>query len=303
MAAAAVALAALGVASALAPPPAAGSLESRVAATRAREAAIAAAARRDGRRIARLRVPIADLQAKEDALQSSLRIQQGILDALQRRLRADRARLVRLRLSLAHDNEVLASQLRASYETPPPDIVTVVLDAHGFAELLELVDQLKAIGRHNAQVTTRVRRRRDAVAQETRRLAVDEQRQRQVTAAVLSERDQVSELRIGLVAREMAYVRARSAKGARLRTLRARRASLEHALARQQARTAAALTASLDGPLAGPPPGAVGSFAPHSGTWGFFQAPGTNYGVGNEPELAARLDRLGKALHLHLIGL
>jgi peptidoglycan hydrolase CwlO-like protein len=302
MAAAAIALAALGAAAVLAPAPASGSLESRVAAARAREAAIAAAARRDGRRIAQLRVPIADLQAKEDALQSSLRIQQGILDGLQRRLRADRARLVRLRLSLAHDNDVLASQLRASYETPPPDIVTVVLDAHGFAELLELVDQLKSIGRHNAQVTTRVRRKRDAVAEEARRLAVDEQRQRQVTAAVLSERDQVSELRIGLVAREMAYVRARSAKGARLRTLRVRRASLEHELARQQARTAAALTASLGGPLAGPPPGAIGSFSPHAGTWGFFQAPGTNYSVGNEPALAARLDRLGKALHLHLIG-
>jgi peptidoglycan hydrolase CwlO-like protein len=301
-AAGAIALAALPVAWLLAPAPAAGSLESRVAAARAREAAIAAAARRDGRRIAQLRVPIADLQAKENALQSSLEIQQGILDSLQRRLRADRARLVRLRVSLAHDNEVLASQLRASYETPPPDIVTVVLDAHGFAELLELVDQLKSIGRHNAQVTTRVRRKRDAVAEETRRMAVDEQGQRQVTAAVLSERDQVSELRIGLVAREMVYVRARSANGARLRTLRVRRASLEHALARQQARAAAALSASLGGPLAGPPPGPLGPFSQHAGTWGFFQAPGTNYSVGDEPALAARLDRLGKALHLHLIG-
>jgi peptidoglycan hydrolase CwlO-like protein len=296
-------LAALPAASVLAPSSAQGSLESRVSAARAHEAAIAAAARRDGRRIAQLKVPIADLQAKEDALQSSLDIQQSILDRLQRRLRADRARLVKLRLALAHDNDVLAAQLRASYETPPPDIVTVLLDAHGFAELLEMVDQLQAIGRQNAGVTARVRATRKAVAKETKGLAIDAQRQRQVTAAVLTERDQVSELRIGLVAREMAYVRARSHKSVRLRGLREQRSKLEQQLARQQARTAAALGVALGGPLAGPPPGPVGSFGPHGGTWGFFQAPGTNYSVGNTPILAARLDRLGQALHLHLIGL
>jgi peptidoglycan hydrolase CwlO-like protein len=303
LAVAGIALAALPAASLLAPSAAHGSLESRVAAARAKEAATAAATRRDIRAIARLKAPIADLQAKEDALQSSLDIQQSILDRLQRRLRAHRAHLVKLRLALAHDNHVLAAQLRASYETPPPDIVTVVLDAHGFAELLEMVDQLQTIGRHNADVTTRVRATRKAVSKETKALAIDTQRQGQVTAAVLSERDQVSELRLGLVAREMTYVRARSNNSARLSGLRTQRSKLEKQLAHQQARTAAALGISLGGPLAAPPSGPVGPFIPHGGTWGFFQAPGTNYSYGREPILAARLDRLGKALHLHLIGL
>lgn len=296
-------LCALPAASLLAPARAHGSLESRVANARSSEAATASAAAHDAREIAHLRVPIADLQAKENVLQSSLDTQQSILDRLQGRLRAERARLVRLRLALRHDQGVLATQLRASYETPPPDIVTVVLDAHGFADLLELVDQLKVIGRHNAAVTTRVQNTRDAVARQARQLAVDEQRQAQVTASVLDERDQVSELRIGLVAREMTFVRAHDAKSARLRTLRAQRVSLENALAQQQARSAAALSNALGGPLASPPPGPIGAFTSHGGDWGFFQAPGTNYSVGNEPAIAARLDRLGKALHLHLIGI
>jgi peptidoglycan hydrolase CwlO-like protein len=300
---AAVALSALPAASRLAPTPARGSLESRVANARAKEAATAAAAAHDAREIAHLRAPIADLQAKENALQSSLDTQQSILDALQTRLRSERARLVKLRLALAHDQKVLAKQLRASYETPAPDIVTVVLDAHGFADLLEVVDQLKLIGRHNAGVTTRVRLTRNEVAKQAKGLAVDEQRQRQVTAAVLSERDQVSVLRIGLVARQQKFLRAHSASSSRLSALRSQRTSLENALAREQARSAAALTNSLGGPTVGPPPGPVGSFTSHGGTWGFFQAAGTNYSVGNEPEIAARLDRLGKALHLHLIGI
>lgn len=195
---AALALAGLLAGSLLAPSLAAGSLASRVESARSKEAVAAAKARYDGQRIARLNAPIADFQAREDALQSSLDVQQGILDRLQRRLRTDRARLVGLRMSLKRDNAVLAAQLRASYETPAPDIVNVVLDAHGFADLLEMVDQLKAIGRHNAEVTDRVRRTRAAVAKETKRLAVDEQRQHQVTAAVLNERNEVSAIRIGL---------------------------------------------------------------------------------------------------------
>jgi len=39
------------------------------------------------------------------------------------------------------------------------------------------------------------------------------------------------------------------------------------------------------------------------GAFGFFPAAGTNYAMGDEPTLAARLDRMGRALHLHLIGL
>ncbi len=300
---AALTLLVLPAASRLAPTPAHGSLASRVENARARESAIASASAHDARKIAHLRVPIADLQAKENALQSSLDIQQGILDGMQGHLRADRARLVKLRLAFAHDQNVLARQLRASYETPPPDIVSVLLDAQGFAELLELVDQLKTIGRHNAQVTTHVRRTRAAVAREAATLATDEQRQRQVTAAVLNERDQVSVIRIGLVARQQAFVRAHSAKASELHSLNVQRVALENTLAREQARSAAALSNSLGGPLAGPPPGPVGSFTTHGGTWGFFQATGTNYAVGNEPVIAARLDRLGKALHLHLIGI
>ncbi len=46
-----------------------------------------------------------------------------------------------------------------------------------------------------------------------------------------------------------------------------------------------------------------GTFVPHGGAYGFFPAPGANYSVGSEPEIAARLDALGKALQLHLIGI
>jgi peptidoglycan hydrolase CwlO-like protein len=283
--------------------PASGDLSSRASAIQARERALRAASRYDSQRISHFGGSIAELQARENGLQRSLEIQRSILHELQAKLRTDRARLVRLRLRLAHDRKVLASQLRAVYETPPPDIVNVVLDAHGFAELLERVDQLKAIGRHNADVTVDVARTRAAVATQTRRLAGDERSQRQVTAAALTERDQVSQVRIALVARRMVFVRARDRHSTQLSVLGHRRAALERQIAKQNAAAAAAQNSAYGGPTAAPPPGAAGSFASHGGTWGFFQAAGTNYSVGDEPALAARLDRLGTSLHLHLIGL
>ena len=283
--------------------PASGDLSSRASAIQAKERALRAASHYDSGRIAHFQGPIADLQARENGLQRSLDIQQRILEELQANLRTDHARLVALRLSLARDRKVLASQLRAVYETPAPDIVNVVLDAHGFADLLERVDQIHAIGRRNAQVTLDVGRTREAVAAQTRVLAVDERRQRQVAAAALTERDQVSQLRIALVAREMVFIRARNRHSAKLAALGSRRRELERQIAKQNAAAATAQRFAFGGPVSVPPSGSLDPFAAHDGTWGFFQAPGTNYSVGAEPELAARLDRLGKSLHLHLIGL
>ena len=273
--------------------PASGSTQSRLDSVRAKERALQAAAAADARQAARFRGPIADLRAREHALQSALDTQQAILDRLQTHLRADRARLVGLRSGLKRDQRVLAEQLRAKYKTPGADIVTVVLESHGFAELLERVDQLKAIGLHNARVTDRVHRERDAVAKEARILAGDEHRQSVVTAAAASERNQVDELRVALVARQMRFVRARDAKSSQLATLRTRRAALERDLRTSFAAAAAAQARAFGSPFA----------AGGGSGGGFFPAAGTNYSNGVEPEIASRLDRMGKALHLHLIGI
>ena len=207
--AACAALAAIGSA------PAQGDLSS----IQAKERELRARSQFDSRRISHYSGPIADLRAREDGLQRALDTQQQILDRLQGELRADRARLVRLRGTLARDRRILASQLKAVYETPDADILSVILDAHGFADLLERVDQLKAIGRHNAQVTDDVGRARKAVARQTTAVAADERRQRQVTAAALTERDQVSQVRIALVARQMVFIRARNRHSAKLADL------------------------------------------------------------------------------------
>jgi len=234
---------------------------------------------------------IRDLEARLAGIESSLRIQRSLLGRIQRELAVARNRLNVLRGRLAEDRHRLADQLRAQYESPTPDLVSVVLEAHGFRDLLERVDQIKAIARQNAEITAAVARAKSQVHAQTVRLAGDEAHQRRVIAAVAVERDQVANLRLTVLEHERVAVRDRARKQAELR-------QVQHQLAILQARATAAQRASFAAPDI--PTGGGGS---DSGLYGFFPAPGTNYSAGEEPEIAARLDRLGKALHLHLIGI
>jgi peptidoglycan hydrolase CwlO-like protein len=256
-----------------------------------RERSLQQAIGSDSGQIAAYRGRLDDLRMRLAGIQRSLAIQQALLGRIQGQLSAARSRLASLEAQFARDRQVLARQLVAQYESPPPDLVSAVLESHGFTDLLERVDQMRRIADQNATEIKLVARDKRQVAAETARLAAAEVRQRRVTAAVLVERDQVVSLQLAVLARERVAVRDRARKQAQLRRVR-------HQLAVLQARAAAAQTASFANPGAG---GA--GFVPDSGQYGFFPAPGTNYSVGEEPEIAARLDRLGKALHLHLIGL
>ena len=143
---------------------------------------------------------------------------------------------------------------------------------------------------------SRVAHEKAQVALEEKRLSEARARQQRVTSALLVERDQVARLQLSVLERERATARDRARKQTQLRKVRRQLAALE-------ARAAAAQRASF---AIAAPAGARftgGGFAAHAGNYGFFPAPGTNYSVGEEPEIAARLDALGKALGLHLIGI
>lgn len=230
-----------------------------------------------------------DLRGRLAGLQSSLAVQREILLHIQSQLLHAQTRLQLLRGDLAHDQRVLAAQLVAEYESPSPDVAGVVLEAHGFTDLLNRLTELRQIARNNARVVALVARVRQAVTHQAAELARARARQQRVTAAVLIERDQVAGIQLALLQREQLASGRRDRLQAQLRDVR-------HRLAMLAARAAAAQSV------------AFGALAPTGGTCpgadaGFFPAPGTNYSVGQEPTIAARLNTMAKALCLHLIGL
>lgn len=231
---------------------------------------------------------LSDLHARLDGLEASLRIQRSILLGIQTQLLHAQTRLVELRADLVRDRRTLSAQLVSEYESPQPDVTGVVLEARGFNDLLNRLTEVRRIARNNARVVAVVQRDRSAVARQATRLAVARTRQQRVTAAVLVERDQVESIQLTLLRREQATAGDRARKQAELRAIQRRLNALA-------ARAAAAQNASFS------------ALAPTGGTCpssaGFFPAPGTDYSVGQEPTIAARLDRMGKALCLHLIGI
>jgi peptidoglycan hydrolase CwlO-like protein len=275
-----------------------GTLEGRIAASQAREGELHAGIGADTHQIAGFQGSIDDLQTRLNALETSLDTERDLLASLRSQLRGARAHLASLQVQLGQDRRVLVAQLIASYESPPPDIVTVVLEAHGFADLLERIDDLRAISRENAGATVHVAEEQKAVTVQAAQLATLEASHARETSAVLVQRDEVAQLHLALVSRQLAYIRARDRKSAELAPLESHRHSLEGELSKLAVSELAA-----EG-VAGAYTGPIGNYtSTPQGEYGFFQAPGTDYSVGEEPVLVAHLNTLGIALHLHLIGI
>jgi peptidoglycan hydrolase CwlO-like protein len=273
-----------------------GALEGKIGAAQEKEGEIRSGIHHDSHQIAGFQGNIEDLQTRLSALESSLEVEQNLLDGIRSQLSVARTRLAALRVQLAHDRKVLVAQVVAAYESPPPDIATVILQAHGFADLIERVDNLRAISRENAAATTHVAQTQKAVTAQAKHLAQLESTHARETAAVQVQRDEVAELHLALVKRQLQFIRARDRKSAELEELESHKHSLEHELEHAQARELEASGVRFAGP--------IGEFnSTPEGDYGFFQAAGTNYSVGNEPQIAERLNTMGKALHLHLIGI
>jgi peptidoglycan hydrolase CwlO-like protein len=258
----------------------------------------------DSQQINRYESHLNDLRQELAGLQQGVDAEEGDLRSLQTRLRAAKARLVLLRLQSKRDDATLARQLVGQYEAPRVDVVTVLLQSHGFAQLLERANGMKAVAEQNATFTTRVRTARVQMAAQARRLADLEVRQVRVAQSAVFQRDRVDQIRIQLLNKQYGFRVARSTKLAQLAALRADRTKLRARLVALQATAAASVPGSgAAGSGPGLPAGGAPPFVPHGGSYGLFLASGTNYGVGDTPRIAARLDYMGQALHLHLVGL
>ena len=250
---------------------------------------------------------IQEFQGSIDSLQQRLVGVQQSVDTQERQLRrttdqlaAARKRLTVLRATYARDREELAAQLRAQYESPPPSIVNVVVSACGFDQLVNQVSDMAKLRRANQRTVAAVQAAKRQLTVLTRRLTVVQARRKRNTAAVVTERDNLAQLKLAIVDKQIKLKRARHASSSQLTALKSR---LQREAKKLDAMAAQAETASGGAPVSAPGGCINTPFVAHGGEYGFFQAPGTNYSVNQEPVIAARLDALGKALQLHLIGL
>lgn len=247
---------------------------------------------------------LSSLRERLAALDGTLAVEQGQLNDVRQQLGGDRLRLSELRADWLRDRRLLAAELVAEYESPPPTVINVIVSARGFEDLLSGLSDLRAVEARNLSAIRMVRVIGRQIGAQSRQLAFEEARRARATAALAGQRDQVAQVKLSIVSRELVVLRARSRTAVRLRALRDRLARDAARLAAQeQAAAAAAAVAGASGGSAPAPSGCINTaFAAHGGAYGFFPAAGTNYGVGEEPVIAARLDALGRYLQIHLIG-
>jgi murein DD-endopeptidase MepM/ murein hydrolase activator NlpD len=219
---------------------------------------------RYSKRIGSLQGDITVLERKQVAIQTDLDAKRAELARIQEQLRQERIRLARLRARLAEARIALANRLVELYKADKPDVITVVLESDGFADLLERTEFMKRVSDQDSRIIDRVRTARAEAKKTAKHLAVLEKRQTRIADAIQARRDAVSRVRVQLVDRRDAFARVRSAKSTALASTRDSRQHLEGDLAlleKENAKIQARLAAAQNG--AGPV--AAGPIKPGSG--------------------------------------
>jgi murein DD-endopeptidase MepM/ murein hydrolase activator NlpD len=207
------------------------------------------------RRINALQDNITALQSKQVRIEADLTRKRAELDRLQDLLREERIRLVKLRARLAESRAALSERLVELYKADEPDVVTVILEADGFADLLERAEFMQRVSEQDARIIDRVRTAKDEAVAAERRLDRLEDRQREVTAIVAQRHEEVVDTKEQLVSRRVQFADVRQQKARALDNTRAQRHDLEgdlRALEKEQAAVLARLQSAQGEAPAGP---------------------------------------------------
>jgi murein DD-endopeptidase MepM/ murein hydrolase activator NlpD len=249
-----------------------------IAQKKSREHVLSTTVQSYSRRIGALQGTITVLERKQVRIQGDLDAKRAELARIQENLRQERIRLARLRARLAEARIALAGRLVDLYKAGQPDVVTVVLNSNGFADLLDRTEFMQRVSDQDARIINRVRSARADATKTAKHLGTLESRQTKVAAVIESRRNEVSRVRGQLVDRRDQFAAVRSDKETALASTRRSRndlqgelASLEAANRRVQGQIAAAQNgapSTLAGPIR---PGSGGLIWPVNGpiVWPF----------------------------------
>ena len=209
-------------------------------------------------RVAALAGEITSLGRRQRRVQATLDEKRSELLALRARLARARDRLERLRVEVRRAERALAQRLVEIYKADEPDLLTVVLEADGFSDLLERTAFLERVADQDNRIVVRLRDLKAEAKRQADVLAALERRAQRATNAILAQRNQLASARAQLSASRARLASARARRRAVLTRVRQSRARAEEDLAsleREQARVRARLRAaqrSAFAPAAGP---------------------------------------------------
>jgi septal ring factor EnvC (AmiA/AmiB activator) len=193
-------------------------LRSAVAAEQARISKSSAGLARAQRRLAKLQADSATQQAELKAVRDEF-------------IRA-RDRLTRLVNLQRNSTEALRANLQAAYRNGEPDIVSVVITARGFTDLLEKTEFLKRIAKRNATIMDVARTSRAQVTRQTERLAAMQKREAAIAERLQRKRDDAHAVEAALLREREKHLARSNFRRAELREVQSALAALREKLAR-----------------------------------------------------------------------
>jgi peptidoglycan hydrolase CwlO-like protein len=228
-----------------------GDLQSQISASRSAADSLRAQIAADTSQINRIAGGLAAARNRLVSLQRDLDNREAQLRDVQTSLIDARDHLVELENRLRQASTALAANLVANYEGARPDVMSVILDAHGFSDLLERVNFIARIGHHDAQVVGTTRSARAEVSKQADRLAALEKRDRALTTQVLGRRNDVAAMQAALLTQQRNQLGARSKASSKLHDLNVRLEELQKKAAAQAAAAARAAVAQGAGTSGG----------------------------------------------------
>jgi hypothetical protein len=241
--------------------PSVGSLQSRLSQQQAQSQNLSAKAGAASQLISRFDGQIALVTQREAAVQTRLSAARAALAGAQSAVTRERALLRMLVARLDRARQVLSRQLVSQYESQPQNIVTVVLQSHGFADLLDRLQYLHlAEGQEKTivHVTTVARAQAAKAAARLARLEVRDQASADVVA---TEARAIAGMNALLQSKRAALERVRAIQVSQLAASRGRSRELSHELAVVEAQQAAANPVGSGSPVPYGSSGASGGWA------------------------------------------
>jgi murein DD-endopeptidase MepM/ murein hydrolase activator NlpD len=227
-------------------------VKSKINAKKAKEGVLTSTITNYNHKIQSLQGEIRGLQDRQNRIQGSLNEKRADLFATQDKLEKAKDRLARLKVYLGSAQKVLAQRLVQMYKDGEPDVLTVVLESNGFADMLERTQFLDRITNQDNQIITRVRTLKAETTKQTKQLGVLQKQQKAAAAAIEQRRNQVAAVKGKLVSSRTDLQGARDGRQVILSRVRSTRHRLEGDLSKMQAQVTAQLRAAQQGPAAGP---------------------------------------------------
>ena len=223
--------------------------QSKLNQANAREGVLSSKISRESDNLRRLQGEVAVLRSREAEVAAQLREKQAELEKAQNRLEI-------LRAHLRRSITILEDRLVEIYKSGNPDLITVLLNADGFDDMVERAGYLQAIEDQDSSIVERVRDLRNEM-----RATVD--RVKAARDAIAERRQKLASTRATLEQRSAALSAARQAHAATLADVRSQKHDLEGDLTKLSEKIAEQLGSGI--PAGAIQPGQAGFIWPVNG--------------------------------------